>query len=1027
MYTREYRFKFYLNARHTIHADNRSSIHPHTWEIVTYIKRTADEFVAFSDIEKEIQEYLERYEGQLMNEIDPFTHIVPSMENMGEIIFGDLVGLSQNREWKLVRMEISENPSRSYIICEEGDGEAIRRNPAAPDLYRRITIDTVNKIENVRSADHPEEDQEPEKCDNSDGVQEVIEEKPQTDEKMDKGKTGSKGSFPAVLYRKPLLLNILILLLAAVGVFLWLRSTGVHPWGSDSWYHIFKSHFLYQEIQKGNWFPLYTGAWYNGIQPLRYWAPLPHYFLAALEFITGGNSLDAYNLFQGLVYFAGGLGWILWGVRVKRNGLGLSLGLLWFFLPDNLRVLFSEGNISRVAVNTLFPYLVLAVWTYMEKRSRKSLAAVSILMVVITLCHAMIAAMVGITVFLFVAWYGLKNKNLKEAAAVVTAAVLGIMLAGIWLYPALKGGIVSQNAEAVSALMKGLTYPMLESLNPVLRLKTPDMFYFGLPVFVIAVLGLIFGDKKSKAGFGMVLLIFFGTAREFVSVLVKIPMSQLFWMMRFTPLAMALFFVGLLLWKGVRKPLLVAFMVLLALDGMVSFKMLGHNAPVPEKLQSSLEQAVESATQRIALFDLSEFGSYPSYYFKYNGRREDLQQVYGSGWQGARTTDNIMWMDTALGKGWYSFVLDRSLEQGADTLVVKKSVLANQKEFLEKAEALGYKNIGETSMTITLQYPVNYTFGTIPSYEGLAIGKNAPNLVSMFPKFEKGSSDYLDDYSIEQLKNYKTVYLSGFKYRNKAKAEDLVQNLSQNGVQFLIDLTGAQLDSYETTPEFLGVKAQSVNFRQQMPVLDRSGEKRALGILPEEYSDWRTFYLVNLDQSTGTAEFENHLMDFLGTKGNDNIKFIGFNLPYYAVETGDEAALDILEQAVGMKTGEAPSRELVPLQVETDRNSITVKAAKPGVYTGIAALDTLRAVEGSYVQKHNMVQMTREQVTIQVGYPYWLTGLLISITGLLALIFFHMLLAYGLPWRREEEESFKVPELTGVLRESLGKKKEEAL
>lgn len=97
---------------------------------------------------------------------------------------------------------------------------------------------------------------------------------------------------------------------ASIFLYLHITSKGTYPWGSDSWYHLFKVHLLYESILSGNLYPLYTDLWYNGIQPLRYWAPLPYYILAGFEFLTGGNYAAAYNSFIIFVFLAGAAGWL---------------------------------------------------------------------------------------------------------------------------------------------------------------------------------------------------------------------------------------------------------------------------------------------------------------------------------------------------------------------------------------------------------------------------------------------------------------------------------------------------------------------------------------------------------------------------------------------------------------------------------------------------------------------------------------------------------------------------------------------
>ena len=71
---------------------------------------------------------------------------------------------------------------------------------------------------------------------------------------------------------------IFSILLMAAGAFILmfvLREKGYYISGNDAWGHFFKSDLMYRSILSGDYYPLHTNLWYNGLQPYRYWAPLP--------------------------------------------------------------------------------------------------------------------------------------------------------------------------------------------------------------------------------------------------------------------------------------------------------------------------------------------------------------------------------------------------------------------------------------------------------------------------------------------------------------------------------------------------------------------------------------------------------------------------------------------------------------------------------------------------------------------------------------------------------------------------------
>jgi len=112
-----YKFKFYLNARHSVtFNENTSNIHPHTWEVVISFGSETTETVNFTEFEKALEKYFLNYEGKYLNELDSFKDIHPTMENIGKKLYEDIKNLIENKNLYFKKVEISENPTRTYII-----------------------------------------------------------------------------------------------------------------------------------------------------------------------------------------------------------------------------------------------------------------------------------------------------------------------------------------------------------------------------------------------------------------------------------------------------------------------------------------------------------------------------------------------------------------------------------------------------------------------------------------------------------------------------------------------------------------------------------------------------------------------------------------------------------------------------------------------------------------------------------------------------------------------------------------------
>ena len=106
-------------------------------------------------------------------------------------------------------------------------------------------------------------------------------------------------------------MTIMLYLMAAIAIAYVIRIGGNYPTGVDTMCHVYKGDVLYHAIRQGNWYPLYDRFWYNGVQMMRYWAPLPVYFLAFCQAIAGGVDLEGYLVFVSLVFYLGALVWLV--------------------------------------------------------------------------------------------------------------------------------------------------------------------------------------------------------------------------------------------------------------------------------------------------------------------------------------------------------------------------------------------------------------------------------------------------------------------------------------------------------------------------------------------------------------------------------------------------------------------------------------------------------------------------------------------------------------------------------------------
>lgn len=755
--------------------------------------------------------------------------------------------------------------------------------------------------------------------------------------------------------------------------------------GNDIWGHLFKTEVMYEGLRSGNGYPLYTPYWYNGIQLYRYWPPLSYYALAGLRFLTGGDMQVAYYLYFALSAFLGGLPWILLGHRNRRPFLGLTIALFWFFMPDNIRVFLNEGNLPRMLAITLIPYLILFLWLYL--RENKSLALLGLILIsaLMVLAHVMIAAMSGIAVFVFLVFDSVRSRQFIRGLVVLAAMLAGIMLTGVWLVPALSGGLVSMNASSTAVVMQALAFDFAHQLNPLARLADAGPFYFGLAAVVLSLVGGVFAPKGKRAGYYFTLLLVIAITPAFIPILLQFPASELFWMIRFTSFAYAFFFFSLMEWETLRRWACIMFAAVLLLDCLPSLSFDRYAVDHSRTLVHELETIKGSTSQRAAIMDLSVFGSYPAWALCTG--RDAISYTYGWAWQGAETAPNIVLLNTALEAENYLYLFDRSLELGNDTVAIHAEAVGKamrtEKDMISEAAMSGYRLVRKTDKMYIFHVDTPPEFGVITDYEGIAIGAFADTVPLYFPSFSMGVSDALDDYDIGDFDGYETVFLSGFTYRDQAAAEDLVRILAARGTRIVIDVTHVPFDPVTQRMNFLGVSVSGVSFVNHFPDMHYGDSKVLAGSFSPEYDTWNTQYLVQVDHVTGYADYSQERLVWAGYNDDPNIVFLGFNLMFHAIDTRDQEVFRLLSSLLDVPYQKLPSRELVPLDIEHSPAGMRIRSAYNGVNTTLAWQDIF---EASYeLGNQSNLMVVRQGVTdIRFRYPLGPQGMRLSIAGVLA-------------------------------------------
>lgn len=111
-----YKLKSYLNASHAVRwKGGTGQVHNHTWEIVCEL-HTIQDMVAFDRLEQALHGVLDNLSGKFLNDLPEFETVNPSVENVASYLFDQIDTVLRTEGARLVRIEVSDSPTRAYCI-----------------------------------------------------------------------------------------------------------------------------------------------------------------------------------------------------------------------------------------------------------------------------------------------------------------------------------------------------------------------------------------------------------------------------------------------------------------------------------------------------------------------------------------------------------------------------------------------------------------------------------------------------------------------------------------------------------------------------------------------------------------------------------------------------------------------------------------------------------------------------------------------------------------------------------------------
>lgn len=646
-------------------------------------------------------------------------------------------------------------------------------------------------------------------------------------------------------------LSAVLLIFISIMVLIYINKSGFYPWGENTYRYLYT-----QEISK------------------------------------------AFSIVVILSYLVGGFGFILWGKYFNRPKLCLFFACLWFFIPNNLKVLFSDGNIPIVLINSLIPYIILQYYKVSRNGKLANYIKLAFLSGVITILNSSISIMLLLLIYFMYLVKAILRRVDKRGFFILGILTISFLAIRITLLEKINNTIFPKT-------ITNLLYPLGDSLNPILRLENNQVFYIGIVFFIVAILGILFCDNKykEKTVFWLGFLMIIGTSSFFTIFYEKIPFNEFLTLSRITSLALGLILFGIVKWINLNRGILIIIGLSLVLDSTLSFKLLAFNTELPKELMAKLDIASEVTVNNIGILDISSYGSFPSYYLKYFNGISEEKQLFNFNWGNEINKTKLIGINSALEQNYFLTMFDRCLDLGVDTLLVNKSFISNLETIEVNAEKVGYKKIYEDNQDYIFNYPTGGKLPSVATYKGIAIGKYSTNIIYNFPNFTVGESNYIDDYTLEELQNYESILLSGFIYRDKGRAESMLTELSSKGIRVVIDTVGMGED------DFLGIKIQEIELGSNYGEVYYKGEEIIFENFPKDISRFKCNYIENISSSDDTYVLDKTtILNYLHYK-NENLIILAMNIPYFLFETKDSNALNIMQDVLNIKANELPVRK----------------------------------------------------------------------------------------------------------------------
>lgn len=944
-----YKYRKKLNISHSIEGHN---IHMHTLDIEVVVREKNKSFSLFNDNERRVSECIEQYSGKYINDLEDFKDNDATIEDIGYVLFNQIKEILKDTKFDLYTVAVSETPARQYIVSDFLISGQIKPDSSAYEkrLERYINANKDDVIQKYNEY----KNKKPEPTVTKPKAKKLKRKLEYDLVKIEYGLDKySKDDYKGIR-KYDFLITALITLFLAAAFFVALNATNILANTQEIYIHAGKAKYLFSQLKSGIPGPVYMKSWFDGYMMFMHSEPLTYYFLALIGIFTSGKLVAGYALATSVLFFVSTVGFIYLGRVYNKTIIGFICGLIWYTLPEISRHYLITGDIKVLVSLCFFPYLLALISLFFQNRGRFLPAKIIFVMWLIVLSDLSIAIVViGCLSVLLLAKVAY-TKQIKRYIFLLGAMFIAVMLSAGWLYTAYRNGSI----------------PEFYSNNTA--------FFIGVASFLILLSSLLFAYKQlriySLIGIGAGLLSLYN-----FPVLVIIMYVSIVYI--------------LFEWKKCNRKVLL--LILLAISVSNAYRLqtninLQKDLSVADnkRIEAAVHRAEEITEENLLYIDIDRESSYPGYYLTKHGK--DVVFANKSSQKYNAISDNLQMIKYAAYTKRFNYIFDRSLEMGCDTVLFNlKGLIITEKDYTKIKAACseyGYQQVvtNKGQKYLIFHKNISRQVGNITRYEGLSIGKSARNVSLIYPYFENGASNSLDDYSVKKLSKYKKIYLSGFKYKRLSDAEEKIKKLTEKGIDIYIDMDTLPADPLTNRQVFFGVTAQVVSFKHNFPEFIYKDRKIVPQRFYKEYKEWNTVYVEELDKVTGYSDVAGRTLPYSGDKG-EHIHFMGYNILYHVIEAGDSSIQFIIDDFFGLKEGEHPARKPVQLDIDYNYDMITINSKSNNVIVPISYQKVFDK-RHTFKRVNNMIKVRRGRTELVFNYPIFRAGVVISVIAVIILI-----------------------------------------